>query len=221
MLENTARSWYDAGYVNLRRRYSNGLEPACELHLGEEPERRARFPLAHVRGGDSAEQQRTSQPEKGPACDIRHRFALSAVYDIAGAEAQAAGRGALTRDWRLSAIYQVQSGFPSRSRSSATPPTPARCWAKIRCAPTTPDSRSLAPDTRNTDAVVQSRRVRHAGRFHAMATSDATLSTDRACRRWIWRWCAPSRFDETDALRAARRGFQRLNHSNLARRTAS
>ena len=25
MLENTAQSWYDAGYVNLRRRYSNGL----------------------------------------------------------------------------------------------------------------------------------------------------------------------------------------------------
>jgi len=25
MLEDTARSWYDAGYINLRRRYSNGL----------------------------------------------------------------------------------------------------------------------------------------------------------------------------------------------------
>jgi hypothetical protein len=25
LLENSARSWYDAGYVNIRRRYSNGL----------------------------------------------------------------------------------------------------------------------------------------------------------------------------------------------------
>ena len=25
LLENTARSWYDAGYINLRRRYSSGL----------------------------------------------------------------------------------------------------------------------------------------------------------------------------------------------------
>ena len=25
LLENTSQSWYDAGYVNVRRRYSNGL----------------------------------------------------------------------------------------------------------------------------------------------------------------------------------------------------
>ncbi len=48
LLQNTAKSWYDAGYVNLRRRYSKGPHPAGELHLCEEPEQRAGFPLAHV-----------------------------------------------------------------------------------------------------------------------------------------------------------------------------
>src|SRR5205085_509748 len=49
--------------------------------------------------------------EKGPACDIRHRFALSAVYDLPAL----GGKGllsALTRDWHLSAVFQAQSGFP-------------------------------------------------------------------------------------------------------------
>ena len=49
--------------------------------------------------------------EKGPACDIRHRFALSAVYKLPaltrGGRAQA-----VTKNWQASTIYQVQSGFP-------------------------------------------------------------------------------------------------------------
>jgi hypothetical protein len=49
--------------------------------------------------------------DKGPGCDIRHRFALSLVYST-----HAYGRGrltrALTRDWRGTMVYQAQSGFP-------------------------------------------------------------------------------------------------------------
>jgi hypothetical protein len=49
--------------------------------------------------------------EKGPACDIRHRFALSAVYDLPAW----GGKGfisSITRDWHLSALFQAQTGFP-------------------------------------------------------------------------------------------------------------
>ena len=49
--------------------------------------------------------------EKGPACDVRNRFALSAVYAIP----RVASRGfltAATRDWKFSTVYQVQTGFP-------------------------------------------------------------------------------------------------------------
>ncbi|MFX5358943.1 hypothetical protein ABTD15_19785, partial [Acinetobacter baumannii] len=44
-------------------------------------------------------------------CDIRHRFALSLVYDVP----TMSGKGWLTaiaRGWRISAIYQAQSGYP-------------------------------------------------------------------------------------------------------------
>ena len=49
--------------------------------------------------------------EKGPACDIRHRFALSSVYDLPslGRNGFAA---AVTRGRQLAAVYQIQSGFP-------------------------------------------------------------------------------------------------------------
>ena len=45
------------------------------------------------------------------ACDIRHRFVVSVVYDIPGLNR---GRilSAITRNWRFSTLYQVQSGFP-------------------------------------------------------------------------------------------------------------
>ena len=49
--------------------------------------------------------------EKGPACDIRHRFALSMVYGLPALRKSGIANW-LTKDWRLAAIYQLQSGFP-------------------------------------------------------------------------------------------------------------
>jgi len=49
--------------------------------------------------------------EKGPGCDIRHRFSLSAVYAIPAYRRSNFSRR-LTQNWQLSTIYQVQSGFP-------------------------------------------------------------------------------------------------------------
>ena len=49
--------------------------------------------------------------EKGPACDVSHRFALSAVYDIPTLTVFRVAR-AVTANWHLSAVYQIQSGFP-------------------------------------------------------------------------------------------------------------
>jgi len=42
--------------------------------------------------------------EKGPACDIRHRLAVSAAYDIAAIRSNG-WTSALTRNWQLSALY--------------------------------------------------------------------------------------------------------------------
>ena len=49
--------------------------------------------------------------EKGPACDIRHRLALSAVYAIRGYRRWNWAEK-MTANWQLSTIYQAQSGFP-------------------------------------------------------------------------------------------------------------
>jgi hypothetical protein len=49
--------------------------------------------------------------EKGPACDVRHRFALSAVYSIPAMN-NFAWTSAVTKGWQFSTVYQVQTGFP-------------------------------------------------------------------------------------------------------------
>jgi hypothetical protein len=110
MLENTAQSWYDAGYVNIRRRYSNGLSLLANYtyakNLSDAPDFRSPMFEAAI-----PQNNNDLATEKGPACDIRHRLAVSAVYDVPEVKGNAWMR-ALSRNWRLSTVYQVQSGFP-------------------------------------------------------------------------------------------------------------
>jgi hypothetical protein len=110
LLENTSQSWYDAGYVNVRRRYESGLSFLANYTFAKALEnapdfRSPMFEAATAQNNDDLD------AEKGPGCDIRHRFALSAVYSP-----RAFGRNhliqALTRDWRGSIEYQAQTGFP-------------------------------------------------------------------------------------------------------------
>ncbi|WP_162601190.1 TonB-dependent receptor [Occallatibacter savannae] len=110
LLENTSQSWYDAGYVNVRRRYSNGLSFLANYTFAKSLEnapdfRSPMFEAATPQNNDDLE------AEKGPGCDIRHRFALSAVYS-----SHAVGSNrllqALSRDWRTSLEFQAQTGFP-------------------------------------------------------------------------------------------------------------
>src|SRR6266403_798603 len=110
LLENSAQSWYDAGYVNIRRRFARGWTMLANYtfakNLSDAPDFRS--PMF-----ESAAPQNNSDlaVEKGPACDVRHRFSLSTVYNI-----PTLGKSgffhAITKDWRISAIFQAQSGFP-------------------------------------------------------------------------------------------------------------
>lgn len=110
LLENSAQSWYDAGYVNVRRRFARGWTFLANYtfakNLSDAPDFRS--PMF-----ESAAPQDNSNLtlEKGLACDIRHRFALSAVYNLP-AWGKSGFASKVTKDWRLSAIYQAQSGFP-------------------------------------------------------------------------------------------------------------
>jgi hypothetical protein len=110
LLENTSQSWYDAGYVNARRRYANGLSFLANYTfakaLENAPDFRSPMFEAAIPQNDN-----DLNAEKGPGCDIRHRFALSAVYSshaIGGNHVEQV----LTRDWRGSIEYQAQTGFP-------------------------------------------------------------------------------------------------------------
>ena len=110
LLENTAQSWYDAGYVNVRRRYARGLtflgNYAWAKNLSDAPDFRS--PMF-----ESAIPQNNNDlaAEKGPACDVKHRFALSAVYELPALK-QSGLLDKLTHNWQVSTVYQIQSGFP-------------------------------------------------------------------------------------------------------------
>jgi hypothetical protein len=110
LLENTSQSWYDAGYVNVRRRYANGLSFLANYTFAKSLEnapdfRSPMFEAATAQNNDDLD------AEKGPGCDVRHRFALSTVYS---SHAMGSNRllQALSRDWRGSMEFQVQTGFP-------------------------------------------------------------------------------------------------------------
>lgn len=110
LLENSAQSWYDAGYINLRRHYSHGLSILANYTLAKNltngPDFRSPMDEASIPQNNS-----DLSAEKGPGCDVRHRFALSTVYDIP-AYRRAEWMRMVTQSWHLSAIYQIQTGMP-------------------------------------------------------------------------------------------------------------
>jgi len=110
LLENTSQSWYDAGYVNLRRRYAHGLSFLANYTFAKALENAPDFRSPMF---ESAIPQNNGDlnAEKGPGCDLRHRFALSLVYSPSAWDMSRLTR-ALTRDWRGSVAFQAQSGFP-------------------------------------------------------------------------------------------------------------
>jgi hypothetical protein len=110
LLANSAQSWYDAGYINVRRRYAHGLSLLANYtfakSLSNAPDFRSPMFESAIPQNDN-----NLAAEKGLACDIRHRFALSAVYSIPG-YGDSGLVHALSHNWALSSVYQVQTGFP-------------------------------------------------------------------------------------------------------------
>jgi Carboxypeptidase regulatory-like domain len=110
LLANSAQSWYDAGYVNARRRYAHGLSLLANYtyskSLSNAPDFRSPMFESAIPQND-----KDLAAEKGLACDVRHRFAASVVYDLPSLM-QAGLLHAITQNWHLSTVYQAQSGFP-------------------------------------------------------------------------------------------------------------
>ncbi len=109
-LEDTAQSWYDAGYVNVRRKYAHGLSFLANYTLAKNLTNAPDFrsPM-----DESAIPQNNSDlaAERGPGCDVRHRLALSAVYAIPAFDRSTLTK-LVTQNWQFSTVYQIQSGMP-------------------------------------------------------------------------------------------------------------
>src|SRR5579859_3728883 len=110
LLENSAQSWYDAGYINLRRRYSHGLSFLANYtyskNLTNAPDFRSPMDESSI-----PQNNNDLAAEKGPGCDVRHRFAISSVYDIP-AYRRAEWIKLITQNWHFSTVYQYQTGMP-------------------------------------------------------------------------------------------------------------
>jgi hypothetical protein len=109
-LEDTAQSWYDAGYVNVRRKYSHGLSFLANYTLAKNLTDAPDFRSAM---DESAIPQNNNNLalERGPGCDVRHRLAVSAVYNIPSFQ-RATWTKLITQNWQFSTVYQIQSGMP-------------------------------------------------------------------------------------------------------------
>jgi hypothetical protein len=110
LLQNTAQSWYDAGYINLRRRFSRRLGLLANYtyskNLTNAPDFRSPMFESSIPQNNS-----DLDAERGPGCDIRNRLSLSLVYQIPGFNRSSLMRK-ITSNWQLSTIFQAQSGYP-------------------------------------------------------------------------------------------------------------
>jgi hypothetical protein len=113
-LENNARTSYNAGWILVKRNFSNGLSFLANYtyakSFSDGPDFRSPAMEAEV-----PQNSYDLAAEWGPAgCDIRHRFVGSAIYRFPYS-ARVAGPSVLRRvlgDWQVSLIFQAQSGFP-------------------------------------------------------------------------------------------------------------
>lgn len=110
-LENTANSWYDAGWVDVRREFSGGLTFLANYTfskgLTDAPDFRSSMMQAAIPQNNS-----NLAAEKGlNGMDVPQRFVASIVYNLRGSR----GRNFLNRltsNWSIGSIFTAQSGMP-------------------------------------------------------------------------------------------------------------
>jgi hypothetical protein len=110
LLENSARSWYNAGWVDVRHRFSHGLTFLTSVtwakSITNAPDFRSPMDESAIPQNDS-----DLDAEKGLACDVRLRYVGTFVYNIPGLRQQG-WISRLTSHWQLATVYQAQTGMP-------------------------------------------------------------------------------------------------------------
>jgi hypothetical protein len=110
-LENTANSWYDAGWVDVRREFSGGLTFLANYtwskSLTDAPDFRSAMMQAAIPQNNS-----DLDAEKGlNGMDVPERFVASIVYKVPGWQRTNFLRH-LTSGWSLGTIFTAQHGMP-------------------------------------------------------------------------------------------------------------
>ena len=119
VLEFTARSEYNAGYVQAKQRLSRGLSFLASYTYSKSMSDSPSFRSAAMEP-EVPQDSFNLDAEWGPAgCDIRHRFVASLIYQIPFSARPKTDESAWRRtarlilgDWQVAAIHQAQSGFP-------------------------------------------------------------------------------------------------------------
>jgi hypothetical protein len=110
LLENTADSWYDAGWVDARREFSHGLTFLANYtyskNLTNAPDFRSPMNQAAI-----PQNNNDLAAEKGYAMDVPQRFVVSLVYSVPGWSAPGFMHR-LTTGWSLDSIFSAESGMP-------------------------------------------------------------------------------------------------------------
>ncbi len=110
-LENSANSWYDAGWIDVRREFRNGLTFLANYtwskSLTDAPDFRSAMMQPSIPQNNS-----DLAAEKGlNGMDVPHRFVASVVYALPGWRGRAMAHR-LTSGWTLGSIFTAQSGMP-------------------------------------------------------------------------------------------------------------
>ena len=110
-LENTADSWYDAGWIDARREFQHGLTFLADYtwskSLTDAPDFRSSMMQASIPQNNS-----DLAAEKGlNGMDVPHRFVASVVYSVPGWRSHAFIHR-LTSGWTLGSIFTAESGMP-------------------------------------------------------------------------------------------------------------
>lgn len=109
-LENSAQSWYDAGWISVRHPLGHGVALLSNFtwskNLTNAPDFRSAMDESAI-----PQNNNDLDAEKGLGCNVPFRFVASVVYDVPGWRRGAWARR-LTSGWNLATIYQAQSGMP-------------------------------------------------------------------------------------------------------------
>jgi hypothetical protein len=211
-LENTARSWYDAGWVDARRRFNHGLTFLANYtyakSLTNAPDFRSPMDESAI-----PQNNNDLNAEKGLACDLRQRMSASLVYDVHGWRNEGWAER-LTSNWSVATIFQAQSGMPetisvfgdTANAGTLLGENPVR--ANVTGAPVFPAGTRMASMWFNPAAFATPPAYTFGDAGRNTVEEPPLQLLDAAVTREF-------RLTETYHLQVRLEGFNTLNHTNL------